>query len=247
MARRRPRPPRRPGRLTKLALAASLLAPPAAALVATPAAAQVTLLTNRGYLSGTTIDWGALGPPYTAVPSPTVLAVPGNPITLTNATGGDMERRDQVPCEYWDGDFTSCDRLLWTNSAPGTGPLQFEFTSPITGGFGVNIQSDDRGPFTAFLTLYSGGSPLGTVIRHGISGYAGDGSAPFIGAGSVSSFDGVVIGLVSAGVDPGDFAINGPTFGSVVPEPASLALLGGGLAVLGALRRPRRRGPQASR
>src|SRR5690349_17706424 len=109
MARRRPRPPRRVARLSHLALAASLLPPPLAALgvlgafAPAPAAAQVTLLTNRGYVSGTTVDWQVLGDPFTPVPGSFTLTLPGNTVDVTNATDTDMERRDQLPCDFWDG------------------------------------------------------------------------------------------------------------------------------------------------
>ena len=235
MARHRLRPSRRTACLTTLALAASL----ATSLPATPGAAQVTPLFGRGGISGITIDWGDLGGPYTAVPSGVVVATSANTVTVTNATGTDMERRDQLPCEFWDGGFSSCDRLLWTNSAPGTGPLEFAFASPVTA-FGTNIQADDPGPFTAFLALYQSSALLGTVTRLGRWTNAGDGSALFIGAASTTPFDRAVLGLTSALVDPGDFAIDGPSFGTV-PEPASIALLGAGLASLGAVARQRRR------
>lgn len=225
--------------LVTLALSAALAAR------AAPAGAQVTPLPGRGGIAGSTVDWGALGAPFTPVPGSFSISAGGNLVTVSNATGTDMERRDQVPCQYWDGNFASCDRLLWTNSSPGTGPLAFAFSSPVTA-FGTNIQADDPGPFTAFLTLYLGSSPLGTVVRSGVSDNAGDGSALFIGAGSTVPFDGAVLGLTSAVVDPGDFAIDGPTLGSTVPEPAPVALLGLGLAALGATRTRRRRAADRS-
>ena len=228
-----------------------------------PAAGQIGGVTLRSLITGTTVDWGVLGPNGTIVPNGFTIPVGSINMTVTTATGGGMQRVDQMaapgaPCggvPVFNGSFSPCDRLLGTNpnfAGLGNGPLTFSLSQPVSA-FGANIQATGVGLFTAHIRMYRGSTFVGGYKVDGGTSPSADGSALFIGMLTVSpstNFDRVVLGLDAASSALGDFAINGPAVGTpgaslppptTTPEPGSLTLLGTSLAALAGARSVRRR------
>jgi hypothetical protein len=210
-------------------------------LWASPSAAAVVLVsTEAGIAADGLIDWGALGPDATQIAQPFTTPVPGVgglTATVSQAGASNFERRDQGI--GWAGNFAPGEKLLWSLGA--NGPMTFLFNSLIQG-FGLQIQANFFGPFTAELEAFDASNlSLGSVTLAGNSTADGDDSAIFIGVlSSAIDIQSVVVKVPVAFSNPQDFAINGPriqTEGTVVPEPASMALAGAALLGLGCLRR----------
>jgi hypothetical protein len=173
--------------------------------------------------TGTTIDWGQFGPPFTTLPSPAPWTA--GAFTGTASDSGTLERRDEG--DGWDGIFTLGDHLLW-NQDNGNA-IDIHFDTPISLG-GAQIQDDFFGLFTGCIQAMGsfGTSPTFCVTADNTG--AEDGSAPFIG---IQDLDGANITdlLFTTDVGPNATAINQLTFeaGAGVPEPGSMILLGSGL------------------
>jgi hypothetical protein len=220
--------------------------------VSRPATAQLVGVNARGGMTGTTLDWGVLGPTGTPVANGTTL--PAGPIhmTVTTANGGGMQRLDQgdpaagncVAGPFWYGNFFPCERLL---DAFQNGPLTFTFDHLVSA-FGLNVQPPYPGTYDATLHLFRGATPLGSYTVEGTSYAAPLGGALFVGelsSGAATDFDRVVLSVFQGGADIGAFAVDAPvleaaavvpTPPSTVPEPTGLALLATGLLALGAAR-----------
>jgi hypothetical protein len=125
----------------------------------------------------------------------------------------------------WDGNFAANEALIWTRYG---GPVQVDFGTTKLKTFGVQIQPDIFGPFSAYVSvLDSSGTELARFSLDGNSTNLHDGSALFIGVGSddtATNFSRVQIGLNTGG-NPFNFAYNGPSFQSI-PEPTTWVLTG---------------------
>lgn len=125
----------------------------------------------------------------------------------------------------WDGNFAVNEALIWTRYG---GPVQVDFGTTKLKTFGVQIQPDIFGPFSAYISvLDTSGTELARFSFDGNSTNLHDGSALFIGVGSddtATNFSRVQIGLNTGG-NPFNFAYNGPSF-QAIPEPTTWILTG---------------------
>jgi hypothetical protein len=213
-------------------------------LAAAQAHAGIMLVTSPAALGpNDSIDWGQLGADSTTLSSPqTVTSGGGLSATVSTTDPSGFVRRDQG--NTFVGNFTTGDHLLLNNSFSNF-PLTIAFASPVFGA-GANIQLDLlQGAFTATIEAFDGNTSLGTFTEDGNSNQNADGSAIFIGVLDTNEeITSIVFGINNPPSFGGDFAINTlqlVTAPTAVPEPASLALLGLGVASLAGYAWRRRR------
>jgi hypothetical protein len=212
-----------------------LLIVAALASVAVTQAGVITLVTTR--VGTDTVNWTQLGPDNTTIPNP-FAATSGGGIGIAGSFGGSGTGETSVEGSSWFGNFTIGDELVWTNS-PGQGPLTLGLSTGVNQ-IGAQIEADFFGAFTAQIAAYNGASLLGSFTEVGVATSLEDGSAIYLGVmDSTADINKIVFSLTSAAGDPADFAINNLSItpAASTPEPGTLMLLGGGLALLGVARR----------
>lgn len=215
----------------------TLLRTLAIAALAVPAvvSAQLTQVTARNQIvGGTTFLWSGNDEtnPFTRT---------SNGVTVTSSTPTTGARfNGYVAGPGWNGGFTNGDALLGAigQGQTGTTVLSMTFGSAINA-FATQLWYNFVPGGSTLIQFFNGGTLLGGFnVTTGGGGAPNNNQAAVLGASSTIAFNRVVI-TGSAG----EFAINQLTVGgaqNVVPEPASVALLAGGLGLLGVVARRRR-------
>ena len=209
-----------------------------ASFAARPAYAGAVQLTSAGQLNPAdataiypttgveVISHGGL-PPAVGLPNPLLVSAGGNTLTFSKPAG-----------LFVANSFFGAGTLYTGNAyQQAGGPITITFATGVTE-VGMLAFANFTGPpgFAFTFTAFNGATALGTfsVQTFGTSG------GLFLGVRATGAD--VITSLVVAHTVP-DFAIGPVTFGpaAAVPEPATLVLLGAGLAgALGAVRRRRK-------
>lgn len=201
--------------------------------VAVTQAGVISLVTTR--VGSDSVNWNQLGPDNSVIPNPfSATSTFGIGVVGSFAVAGPS--LVSVEGSDWFGNFPFGDTLVWTNS-PGQGPLTLVLSKGVRQ-VGAQIQADFYGAFTAKIDAYNGATLLGSFTENGTSTSLEDGKAIYLGfADTAPEITRIVYSLATGVTDPADFAINGLSITQAAPEPGTLALLGGGLALAGTFRR----------
>jgi hypothetical protein len=226
--------------------AVKVILPGAFLLSAAAYGAGVISLANSPAAMGANdfVTWGQLGVDGAMIGN-TFSATSNNQLSITGAFSGNTAMVVTVGGSVWgpaSGAFTDGDSLIWSFDGSvgvngGTGPLTVSF--PTGFGAGASIQADAVGQFTAQIQLYSGLTLLGT---ESVTSDAG-GDAIFLGAvDTAAEVTSAIFDLTAAATSSdstnnlGDFTVDTLSLQNaapVAPEPGSMFLLTGALAVLG--------------
>jgi hypothetical protein len=208
----------------------------AAAVVPAVASAQLTQVTNRDQIVGsTTFAWSGNSEtnPFTRTDN-------GVTVTASTPTTG-ASFAGFIAGSSWSGGFSNGDILLGVLGQGGSGStvLQLTFGGAINA-FATQLWYNVPPGGLGRVEFFDGATSLGFFdVATGGGGTTNSNQAGVFGATSTTAFDRVVITS-----SRGEFAINQLTVGGVqqvVPEPATVALLGGGLALVGVVARRRQR------
>lgn len=215
-----------------------------AALAASTAQAGYVAVSDRPSLpANDLIEWSVLGPSFTQLSNPFVVASTGGTNVTWSQIGGNPERRDQG--NGWIGNFPNFgDSLMWTKGLGG-GPVTLSFGGSTVSSIGFGIQADEYTPYEGYLELLDASDVvLHTVNFTGISS-TNTADYKFVGVYSdnpLTDFAKARINVTLPGSTAGNFAIDSVSFSSKpVPEPATWISLGIGSAAIAGYRARRRR------
>jgi hypothetical protein len=148
-------------------------------------------VTSPGALQAdASIAWSSLGPPFTNIPSGTVVPVSGVSglnVTLTNSAKLPLQYLTECPADNcgWLGNFDPGADVLWDNGTyasgtwVGNGPMAVSFSSPQRG-LGFQIMPDEVGAFTVTLCAYNASNTLLGCAPFNLS-VSQLAAAPFVG------------------------------------------------------------------
>ncbi len=226
----------------KLILVAGALA------LASISAATITQVSQGGLGANDRINWSQFGGDFTTIASGTH-GFTDNGIGFTlhsvdgfaNEDGGDFELRTEG--SSWGGVFNVGDTVLWHHKS-GNGGASYMgiYFDSFVGGVGAMFTSNLYGQFEGdgfHWDSFPGGSFQGSTAVTGTMGPGPNGSAPYMGALSDTTNLGMTFWtthMTDGQPDDLGFAINNLDVrdlgGRPVPEPASMAALGLGIAAL---------------
>jgi hypothetical protein len=125
------------------------------------------------------------------------------------------------------------------NNGESANSIELDFSKGLMY-FGTNAESIDFGAYTVSMALYHDATLINTFSVNSSADGAGDGSAAFLGFLSSDGINRVILSA-SQGNSAAALAIGDVTV-APVPEPASMMLLGSGLASMaGVIRRKRQK------
>jgi hypothetical protein len=198
----------------------------ACASAALMSGAQASVLLASSISADTVLDWGSLGPEFTAV-------APGTSLGLVTVTGSSSYT--VLSGSTFNADFAATDNVLAMfdiNTGDVTsGGFDLLFASAVQG-FGTQIQANQFGAFGGLMEVFAGVNLLASFNLAGMNGGNGDGSALFAGVMS-DALDITRIRFTGFGDGAGISSLQFDTQFTANPVPAPASLLLAGAALLG--------------